>query len=77
MAVLGAVAFFVYKKLKNKEVEKTKGESKEDEENKKEEIQKMNSQIPNQQKKKFMLEIIILMKFNVNTAVLNLNLIWN
>ena len=40
LAVLGAIVFFVYKKIKNKEVQKTKGESKEDEENKKEEIQK-------------------------------------
>ena len=40
LAVLGGVAFFVYKKIKNKEVQKIKGESKEDEENKKEEPQK-------------------------------------
>ena len=38
MAVLGAVAFFVCKKLKNEDIQKTKRESKKDEEKKIEEL---------------------------------------
>ena len=46
LAVLGAIVFFVYKKIKNKDVQKTKGESKEDEENKKEELPKTENPTP-------------------------------
>ena len=50
LAVLGSVAFFVYKKLKNKDVQKTKGESKKDEENKKEELPKTGLPTPQSEK---------------------------
>ena len=50
LAILGAVAFFVYKKIKNKDVQKTKGESKEDEENKKEELPKTVLPTPQSEK---------------------------
>ena len=50
LAVLGAVAFFVYKKLKNKDIQKIKGESKKDEENKKEELPKTVLPTPQSEK---------------------------